>query len=85
MSNETDLTRIANTTLAQNYSYSSREELIDILSTFQKIGFAVPYFIIEPLALVLNFLTLYILRKREDITQSTNGKQTAEAVNTSED
>ena len=65
MPNETYLITMANTTLAENHSHISREEIIDILSTFQKIGFAVPYFIIEPLALVLNFLTLYILWKRE--------------------
>lgn len=56
---------MTNTTLAGNHGNASREELIDILSTIQKIGFAVPYFIIEPLALALNFLTLYILWKRE--------------------
>ena len=60
MSNETNLNTMTNTTLAGNHSNDSREELIDILSTFQKISLAVPYFIIEPLALVLNFLTLYI-------------------------
>ena len=65
MSNETNLNTMTNTTLAGNHSNDSREELIDILSTFQKISLAVPYFIIEPLALVLNFLTFYILWKRE--------------------
>ena len=59
------LTAMTNTTPAGNHGNTSREELIDILSTFQKISLAVPYFIIEPLALVLNFLTLYILWKRE--------------------
>jgi len=56
---------MTNTTLAGNHGNASREELIDILSTLQKIGFAMPYFTIEPLALVLNFLTLFILCKRE--------------------
>ena len=66
MSNETGLlATMTNTTLSGNHGNASREELIDILSTFQKISLAVPYFIIEPLALVLNFLTLSILWKRE--------------------
>ena len=66
MSNETDLlATMTNTILAGDHGNASREELIDILSTFQKISLGVPYFIIEPLALVLNFLTLYILWKRE--------------------
>ena len=65
MSNEAHPTTMTHTTLAGNHGNASREELIDILSTLQKIGFAMPYFIIEPLALVLNFLTLYILWKRE--------------------
>lgn len=56
---------MTNSTQAGNHGNASREELIDILSMFQKIGLAVPYFIIEPLALVLNFLTLYILWERE--------------------
>lgn len=55
----------SNTTLHENYGNNSREELINILSLFQKISLAAPYFIIEPLALFLNFLTLYILRKKE--------------------
>ena len=66
MSNETGLlATMTNTTLSGNHGNASIEELIDILSTFQKISLAVPYFIIEPLALVLNFLTLSILWKRE--------------------
>ena len=60
-----DFARMTNTTLAENHGNASRVELIDILSTFQKISLAVPYFVIEPVALVLNFLTLYILWKRE--------------------
>ena len=65
MPNQTDLTTMTNTTPVENHGNTSREELIDILSTIQKISLAVPYFIIEPLALALNFLTLYILWKRE--------------------
>ena len=59
-----DFARMTNTTLG-HHGNASRVELIDILSTFQKISLAVPYFVIEPVALVLNFLTLYILWKRE--------------------
>lgn len=66
MSNVTEVfATMTNTTPAGNHGNTSREELIDILSTFQKVSLAVPYFIIEPVALVLNFLTLYILWKRE--------------------
>lgn len=68
MTNVTDASTIqstTNTTLPGNHSKASREELIDILTLFQKVSLAVPYFIIEPLALALNFLTLYILWKRE--------------------
>lgn len=66
MSNRTEVfATMTNTTPAGNHGNASREELIDILSTFQKVSLAVPYFIIEPVALVLNFLTLYILWKRE--------------------
>jgi len=62
MPDETDLTTMTNVTLVRNHGNASREELNDILSSFQKIGFTVPYFIIEPLALVLNFLTfLYFM------------------------
>ena len=49
---------------------ATREGLIDILSTIQKIGFAVPYFIIEPLALALNFLTLHFMETREANSQT---------------
>ena len=48
-----------------NHSNTTREELIDILSTFQKVSLAVPYFIIEPVALILNFLILFIIWNRE--------------------
>ena len=66
MSNRAEIfSTMANTTPAGNHGNASREELIDILSTFQKVSLAVPYFIIEPVALVLNILTLYILWKQE--------------------
>ena len=48
-----------------NQSSANREELIDILLTTQKISLAVPYFLIEPVALVLNFLLLIIICNRE--------------------
>lgn len=58
---------MANATPTQtgNHSNISRAELIDILSTFQKVSLSVPYFIVEPLALLLNFLTLFIIWNRE--------------------
>ena len=66
MSNSTEVfATMTNTTPAGNHGNGSREELIDILSTFQKVSLAVPYIIILPVALFLNFLTLYILWKRE--------------------
>lgn len=73
MSNETDvLAAMTNTTPPGNHSNASREELIDILSTFQKVSLAVPYCVIETVALALNFLTLFILYKREAQARKTN-------------
>lgn len=50
---------------ASDHSNATREELIDILSTGQKVSLAIPYIIIEPLALGLNFLALLIIWKQE--------------------
>lgn len=58
---------MANSTplFGSNHSNATREELIDILTTCQKVSLAIPYIIIEPLALSLNFLALLIIWKQE--------------------
>lgn len=55
-----------------NHSNASREELIDILSTSQRVSLSVPYLIIEPVALVLNFLLLFIIWKQEKKIRKSN-------------
>lgn len=63
---------------------NSREELIDILSTFQKVSLAVPYLIIEPVALVLNFLLLIIIWNREKHIRKLNANAPFQLVNRSQ-
>ena len=63
---------------------NSREELIDILSTFQKVSLAVPYLIIEPVALVLNFLLLIIIWNRERHIRKLNANAPYQLVNRSQ-
>lgn len=64
-------------------SNTNREELIDILLTTQKISLAVPYFIIEPVALVLNFLLLAIICKREKHLRKVNANSPFQHLNRS--
>ena len=67
-----------------NHSNASREELIDILSTFQKVSLALPYYIIEPTALVLNFLLLVVIWNREKHIRKSNANAPCQNINRSQ-
>ena len=72
------------TTPSASPSTNSREELIDILTTFQKVSLAAPYLIIEPVALVLNFVILIIIWNREKHIRKLNANAPYQIINRSQ-
>ena len=71
---------ISSLPLPGNTSNHKSEEMIDILSVYQKVSLAAPYFLVEPIALVLNFLILFILRQLELRARNLNARNGQQAI-----